>query len=112
MCAHVQPASLFPKPLPLPLQPLRVYADGVVEYLHPKDGVYSEKVNAGRKGENQNMRKIGDNVDPIKVCLWGGVRCACMPKNMRAHVTTGHQVNKPGGEEFLVVVLVPVARSR
>jgi photosystem I subunit 2 len=45
----------------------RVYPTGEVEYLHPKDGVYPEKVNAGRVGENQNMRRIGDNVNPIKV---------------------------------------------
>ena len=47
----------------------RVYADGKVEYLHPKDGVYPEKVNQGRPGVNQNMRSIGKNVDPIKVCV-------------------------------------------
>jgi hypothetical protein len=44
-----------------------VYADGKVEYLHPLDGVYPEKVNAGRIGVNQNMRSIGQNVNPIKV---------------------------------------------
>ncbi|KAF5831045.1 photosystem I reaction center subunit II [Dunaliella salina] len=49
----------------------RVYADGKVEYLHPKDGVYPEKVNAGRVGVNQNMRSIGKNVDPIKVKFTG-----------------------------------------
>uniref|UniRef100_A0A7S3VQN8 Photosystem I reaction center subunit II, chloroplastic n=1 Tax=Dunaliella tertiolecta TaxID=3047 RepID=A0A7S3VQN8_DUNTE len=49
----------------------RVYADGKVEYLHPKDGVYPEKVNAGRVGVNQNMRSIGENVDPIKVKFTG-----------------------------------------
>lgn len=36
----------------------RVFPDGKVEYLHPKDGVYPEKVNAGRVGENQNMRCV------------------------------------------------------
>jgi hypothetical protein len=40
-----------------------------VQYLHPKDGVYPEKVNAGRQGVNQNFRRIGDNVNPIKVGL-------------------------------------------
>lgn len=34
--------------------------------MHPKDGVYPEKVNAGRVGVNQNMRRIGQNVNPIK----------------------------------------------
>lgn len=45
----------------------RVFPTGEVEYLHPKDGVYPEKVNAGREGANQNMRRIGENVNPIKV---------------------------------------------
>ena len=45
----------------------RVFPDGKVQYLHPADGVYPEKVNAGRVGANQNMRRIGDNVNPIKV---------------------------------------------
>jgi hypothetical protein len=51
------------------LQPCfyRVYPTGEVEYMHPKDGVYPEKVNAGRVGENQNFRRIGENVNPIKV---------------------------------------------
>ena len=45
----------------------RVFPDGKVQYLHPADGVYPEKVNAGRVGANQNMRSIGQNVNPIKV---------------------------------------------
>jgi len=49
----------------------RVFPDGKVEYLHPKDGVYPEKVNAGRVGENCNMRRIGDNVNPIMVKFTG-----------------------------------------
>eukprot|EP00877_Chromochloris_zofingiensis_P001578 jgi/Chrzof1/11420/Cz05g36030.t1_PSAD[v5.2] len=49
----------------------RVTPDGKVEYMHPKDGVYPEKVNAGRAGVNQNFRRIGDNVNPIKVKFTG-----------------------------------------
>lgn len=45
----------------------RVFPSGEVEYLHPKDGVYPEKVNAGREGVNQNFRRIGENCNPIKV---------------------------------------------
>eukprot|EP00879_Flechtneria_rotunda_P019412 GHRR01020389.1.p1 GENE.GHRR01020389.1~~GHRR01020389.1.p1 ORF type:complete len:190 (-),score=53.18 GHRR01020389.1:209-778(-) len=45
----------------------RVFPTGEVQYLHPKDGVYPEKVNAGRPGVNQNFRRIGENVNPIKV---------------------------------------------
>ncbi|CAI9776326.1 unnamed protein product [Fraxinus pennsylvanica] len=33
----------------------RVFPNGEVQYLHPKDGVYPEKVNAGRQGAGQNM---------------------------------------------------------
>eukprot|EP00798_Chlamydomonas_sp_ICE-L_P024649 gene24649-10272_t len=49
----------------------RVYPTGEVEYLHPMDGVYPEKVNAGRVGVNCNMRRIGENVDPIKTKFTG-----------------------------------------
>merc|ERR1712084_157875 len=42
----------------------RVFPDGEVQYLHPADGVYPEKVNKGRKGANQNMRSIGKNAQP------------------------------------------------
>mmetsp|Transcript_31048 Transcript_31048/g.68917 ORF Transcript_31048/g.68917 Transcript_31048/m.68917 type:complete len:192 (+) Transcript_31048:79-654(+) len=49
----------------------RVFPDGKVQYLHPADGVYPEKVNAGRVGVNQNMRSIGKNVNPIKVKFTG-----------------------------------------
>jgi len=49
----------------------RVFPDGKVQYLHPADGVYPEKVNAGRVGVNCNMRRIGQNVNPIKVKFTG-----------------------------------------
>jgi len=39
--------------------------------LHPKDGVYPEKVNAGRVGANQNMRSIGKNTNPVNVKFQG-----------------------------------------
>ena len=45
----------------------RVFPNGEVQYLHPKDGVYPEKVNAGRQGVGQNFRSIGKNVSPIEV---------------------------------------------
>lgn len=32
-----------------------------------QDGVYPEKVNAGRSGDNTNMRRIGQNVNPATV---------------------------------------------
>jgi photosystem I subunit 2 len=49
----------------------RIYPDGKVEYLHPKDGVYPEKVNAGRVAVNHNARRIGENVNPINVKFTG-----------------------------------------
>jgi len=49
----------------------RVFPDGKVQYMHPMDGVYPEKVNAGRVGVNQNMRSIGENVNPIQVKFTG-----------------------------------------
>lgn len=49
----------------------RVFPSGEVQYLHPKDGVYPEKVNAGRAGTNVNARRIGDNVNPAKVKFTG-----------------------------------------
>ncbi|KAG4157053.1 hypothetical protein ERO13_D02G038100v2 [Gossypium hirsutum] len=44
----------------------RVFPNGEVQYLHPKDGVYPEKVNPGRQGVGQNFRSIGKNVSPIE----------------------------------------------
>ena len=45
----------------------RVYPSGEVQYLHPKDGVYPEKLNKSRVGVNNNMRSIGKNVNPVDV---------------------------------------------
>ncbi|KAM1171844.1 hypothetical protein ACFX2I_022010 [Malus domestica] len=49
----------------------RVFPNGEVQYLHPKDGVYPEKVNPGRQGVGQNFRSIGKNVNPIEVKFTG-----------------------------------------
>ncbi|KAG6432242.1 hypothetical protein SASPL_103817 [Salvia splendens] len=49
----------------------RVFPNGEVQYLHPKDGVYPEKVNPGRTGVGQNFRSIGKNVSPIEVKFTG-----------------------------------------
>ncbi|XP_074292317.1 photosystem I reaction center subunit II, chloroplastic-like [Silene latifolia] len=49
----------------------RVFPNGEVQYLHPKDGVYPEKVNPGREGVGLNMRSIGKNVSPIEVKFTG-----------------------------------------
>merc|ERR550514_1738068 len=49
----------------------RVFPNGEVQYLHPADGVYPEKVNKGRTGANQNMRRIGQNTQPVKMKFSG-----------------------------------------
>ncbi|MCO5591208.1 hypothetical protein L7F22_045189 [Adiantum nelumboides] len=49
----------------------RVFPNGEVQYLHPKDGVYPEKVNAGRKGVGVKDRSIGENVNPASVKFTG-----------------------------------------
>ena len=59
----------------------RVFPDGEVQYLHPKDGVYPEKVNAGREAVGANDRSIGKNPQPVSVrpLLWlmCGFPCQC-----------------------------------
>ena len=45
----------------------RVFPNGEVQYLHPKDGVYPEKVNKGRSGVGVVDRRIGENTNPVKV---------------------------------------------
>jgi photosystem I subunit II len=45
----------------------RVYPSGETQYLHPADGVFPEKVNAGREKQNANARNIGSNPEPAAV---------------------------------------------
>ncbi|MGA1264025.1 MAG: photosystem I reaction center subunit II PsaD [Prochlorothrix sp.] len=49
----------------------RVFPTGDVEYLHPKDGVFPEKVNEGRSAVGSVARKIGDNPEPAAVKFSG-----------------------------------------
>jgi photosystem I subunit 2 len=49
----------------------RVFPDGSNEYLHPKDGVFPEKVNEGRPYVGKIDRNIGSNPNPIKVKFTG-----------------------------------------
>lgn len=49
----------------------RVFPNGEMEYLHPKDGVFPEKVNAGRPYCNKRDRNIGSNPEPAKVKFSG-----------------------------------------
>jgi len=49
----------------------RVFPGGDTEFLHPKDGVFPEKVNEGRVMANHNPRRIGENTNPAKLKFSG-----------------------------------------
>ncbi len=49
----------------------RVFPNGETEYLHPKDGVFPEKVNAGRESVGKKDRNIGSNPNPAEVKFSG-----------------------------------------
>lgn len=45
----------------------RIFPNSEVEYLHPKDGVFPEKVNESRVGANNINSSIGKNKNPVAV---------------------------------------------
>jgi photosystem I subunit 2 len=49
----------------------RVYPNGEIQYLHPADGVFPEKVNEGRDYAGKKDRKIGDNPEPVTLKFSG-----------------------------------------
>lgn len=49
----------------------RIYASGEIQYLHPKDGVFPEKVNEGRPYVGKNDRNIGSNPEPASIKFSG-----------------------------------------
>lgn len=49
----------------------RIFPSGEIQYLHPKDGVFPEKVNEGRIGVNNKNFSIGKNPNPIRVKFTG-----------------------------------------
>ena len=49
----------------------RVFPGGDTEFLHPKDGVFPEKVNEGRSIINHNPRRIGENPNPASIKFSG-----------------------------------------
>ncbi|MEB3829311.1 photosystem I reaction center subunit II PsaD [Phormidium sp. CCY1219] len=49
----------------------RIYPNGETEYLHPKDGVFPEKVNDGRPFVGKIDRNIGSNPEPAKLKFSG-----------------------------------------
>ncbi len=49
----------------------RIFPGGDTEFLHPKDGVFPEKVNEGRPQVGHNARRIGENPNPASVKFTG-----------------------------------------
>ncbi|MBM0741079.1 photosystem I reaction center subunit II [Phormidium sp. CLA17] len=49
----------------------RIFPNGEVQYLHPADGVFPEKVNPGRAYHGKVDRNIGSNPDPAKLKFSG-----------------------------------------
>ena len=49
----------------------RIFPGGDTEFLHPKDGVFPEKVNEGRPIVGHNPRRIGQNANPASVKFSG-----------------------------------------
>ena len=49
----------------------RIYPGGDMEFLHPKDGVFPEKVNEGRPIVGHNPRRIGENGNPANIKFSG-----------------------------------------
>jgi photosystem I subunit 2 len=49
----------------------RIFPSGEVQFLHPKDGVFPEKVNFGRLSVGKRSFSIGKNPNPISVKFSG-----------------------------------------
>lgn len=49
----------------------RIYPSGEIQYLHPADGVFPEKVNAGREYNGKVDRNIGSNPEPATIKFSG-----------------------------------------
>jgi photosystem I subunit 2 len=49
----------------------RIYPSGETVFLHPADGVFPEKVNAGRESIGKKDRSIGKNPEPATVKFSG-----------------------------------------
>ncbi len=49
----------------------RVFPSGEIQYLHPADGVFPEKVNEGREYNGTKDRSIGKNPQPATIKFSG-----------------------------------------
>jgi len=49
----------------------RIFPSGEIQYLHPTDGVFPEKVNPGRTSVNSRNFSIGKNPNPASIKFTG-----------------------------------------
>lgn len=49
----------------------RIFPSGEIQYLHPADGVFPEKVNEGREYHGTKDRRIGQNPQPATIKFSG-----------------------------------------
>ncbi|MBV8886254.1 MAG: Photosystem I reaction center subunit II, partial [Chroococcidiopsidaceae cyanobacterium CP_BM_RX_35] len=49
----------------------RIYPNGEIQYLHPSDGVFPEKVNEGRQKVNYIDHSISKNPEPARLKFSG-----------------------------------------
>ena len=49
----------------------RVFPNGEVDFIHPADGVFPEKVNEGRSAVGSKARRIGENPNPATIKFSG-----------------------------------------
>ncbi|MGF1512675.1 MAG: photosystem I reaction center subunit II PsaD [Elainellaceae cyanobacterium] len=49
----------------------RIFPNGEIQYLHPADGVFPEKVNEGRPYSGKKERSIGENPEPATLKFTG-----------------------------------------
>ena len=49
----------------------RLFPSGEIQYLHPKDGVFPEKVNPGRLSVGTREFSIGKNPNPVSIKFSG-----------------------------------------
>ncbi len=49
----------------------RIFPSGEIQYLHPADGVFPEKVNEGREYNGLKDRRIGQNPQPATIKFSG-----------------------------------------
>jgi photosystem I subunit II len=59
------------KPKILDYKIYRVFPSGEIQYLHPADGVFPEKVNEGREYNGKIDRRIGQNPQPATIKFSG-----------------------------------------